>query len=224
MMKSAGKMAIQGACSIKVGLGEYGAPGRDQGAGCPGPGSLMEASVRMALERARVACTVKGFTTLGRCAAPGWRSSGRPRSGVGDILQALGRDDRRPHGPGKDGMLTMPMAIMVLTRPRPSTAEMKMASRMEGRQEDVHHTHDDPVHPALKIARQQAQDVAGHAPIPTAMMPTSRETRAVEDAAEDVPAVVVGAEPIVGAGSGFGHGHHLVRLKGSRQGQRWPPG
>ena len=41
---------------------------------------------------------------------------------------------------------------------------------------------------------------------------------AVEDAGEDVPAVVVGAEPVLGAGGQLGHGHHLLRVVGGGQG------
>ena len=55
MIKRAGKTAIQGACSIKVRASDSMEPQEGSGGWMPRPRKLMDASVRMALERARVA-------------------------------------------------------------------------------------------------------------------------------------------------------------------------
>ena len=88
----------------------------------------------MALERARVACTVKGATTLGemwrmrmgQVFTPTLRAFSTYSKPLAEMTEA--RTVR-----AKTGMLTIPMATMVGTRPRPSTVEIRMARRMEGK-------------------------------------------------------------------------------------------
>ena len=108
----------------------------------PMPRKLSVASVRIAPDSASVTCTVNGATTFGEI----WRTR------MGQVFtptllafltysRPLAEMTAARTVRQNTGILTMPMATIVGPMPLPSTAEMNMASRMDGKANSTSITH-----------------------------------------------------------------------------------
>lgn len=182
----------------------------------PRPRKLMEASVRMALERASVACTVKGATTLGEM----WRTRMAPVLTPTDLAfwtysRPLAEMTEARTVRANTGILTMPVGDHGVDQPAAQHGGDEDGQQDGGEGEkDVHDTHDDAVHPALKVAGYEAQHVArggGDADGDDAHL--KGDAGAVEDAAEDVAPVVIRTEPEFRVRGRFGEPHHFFRAE-----------
>ena len=135
------------------------------------------------------------------------------RFGVLDVLQPLGRDNGGADRPGEHGNIDDADGNHGVDQPAAQHGGDKDGQQDGGEgEENVHHTHNDAVHPALKVAGHEAQHITcGGGDADGDDTDLKGDAGTVENAAEDVPPIVVRTKPEFPVRGRFGKSHHFFR-------------